>query len=135
MLNATQPFDPVRIAFGATPICRKCNSTLLRIDYARDLLTRQLHVGIVCRGHRVHRAVNLERIVAAERGGNRLIDAIVNELRRRFGDVLTTAATPAAVPTEIVRRPIVCGGCGAPSDPADPECGYCHAQLAGVSRG
>ena len=130
-------YDPIAIAFGDSPGCKRCHTTPIRIEYARDISKQQIVIVIVCKAHHVKRAIDLERIIRAERGIN-MTAAIVAELHRVFADVLAVGNPGErfadARITEIVRLPITCGGCGAPSDPKAARCGYCNAHLAGVDR-
>lgn len=134
MLTKTR-FEPIAMAYGDAPGCKRCNMVPMRIEYARDMVKAQLVIVVVCKAHHVMRSLDLERIIAAE-SRTSFAGALVKEIRRKFDDVLTP--TPAdVVPTrvtEIVRRAITCGACGAPSDPKLAACAYCNAHLAGVNR-
>ena len=134
-LITSKRYDPIAIAFGDAPGCKRCNATPLRIEYARNLTTRQIEIVVVCAAHHVRRAIDVERIAAA--AASDMTTAIVVELHRVFGDVLAFGVPgerAAARVTQIVRLPITCGACGAPSDPKVAGCKYCGAHLAGASQ-
>ncbi len=128
-------FEPIAMAYGDAPGCKLCNMVPMRIEYARDMVKAQLVIVVVCKSHHVMRSLDLERIIASETGTS-FAGALVVEIRRKFDDVLrpTSTSVTSTSMTEIVRRAITCGACGAPSDPKKAACVYCNAWLAGVNR-
>ncbi len=128
--------DPIAIAFGNAPKCKRCHRQPLRVEYGRDVAQRRVNVLVVCHGHSVQRALDLDRIIQNEPRAN-MTSAIVAEIRRAFAGAIeahTLSLSPVARVTECVRRAFVCGNCGAPSDPKLAQCAFCGAHLAGVDR-
>ena len=128
-----QRFEPIAMAYGDAPGCKRCGQVPMRIEYARDIQKAQLVIVVVCKAHHVMRSLDLGRIAAAEPASS-METAIVTEIKRKFDDVLIKSSTETTQFTKIIRRPITCGNCGAPSDPKKTTCAFCGAHLAGVDR-
>ena len=126
--------EPIAMAFGDAPHCRRCGEIPARIEYARNMTKNTIAIVVVCKAHNLRRDLDVERI--ASRSSVGLLDAIALELRRRFVDAIlfSSLPLPPSRRVPVVRRPVACAACDAPSDPAVAGCAYCGAHLAASPR-